>query len=171
METLDHYFADPSFWVYMAFFVFLLIAIIKGSKTVKIMLDSKISEIVREMENSQGLREEALGVLADAKYKEQLADTRIRDIVQETEEKIRNIEDEAKQALNRALALQRKRMDEKIMRLEVDTQYFIKNQIIKCSMEVSEHILRDDFHGEEDKVYVRRLIDNFPEVYNKYNVQ
>ena len=171
METLDHYFADPSFWVYMAFFAFLLIAIIKGSKTVKIMLDGKISEIVREMENSQGLREEALGVLADAKYKEQLAETRIRDIIQETEEKIRNIEDEAKQALNRALALQRKRMDEKIMRLEVDTQYFIKNQIIKCSMEVSEHILRDDFHEEEDKVYIRRLIDNFPEVYNKYNVQ
>ncbi len=167
----DHYFSDPKFWVQVAFFTFVIIAIIKGHRTVRTMLDGKISDIVKEMENSQQLREEALGVLADAKYKEQLAETRVRDMENETEEKIRNIEDEARQTLNRTLAIQRQRMDDKIIRLEAETKFIVHQTIVRCAIDVSEKILRDDFHEAEDRVYIRRIVENIPETYSKQNFE
>ncbi len=166
---MEQYFSDPKFWVHASFFLFLLIVIVKGRGAVRAMLDSKISEILKEMENAQQLREEALGVLAEAKYKEQLSETRMRDMESETEEKIRNIEDEARQTLNRTLAMQRKRMDDKITRLENETKYMINRAIIECAKKVSEKILREDFNAAEDKVYMKRIVESLPAIYAKRN--
>ncbi|MCH9852162.1 MAG: hypothetical protein K0U45_01515 [Alphaproteobacteria bacterium] len=167
---MEHYFSDPKFWVHASFFIFLLIVIIKGRGAVRAMLDGKISEILKEMENAQQLREEALGVLAEAKYKEQLAETRVRDMESETDEKIRNIEDEARQTLNRTLAMQRKRMDDKITRLENETKQMINRAIIECAKQVSMKILREDFHEAEDRVYMKRIVEVLPIIYAKRNI-
>ena len=167
---MEQYFSDPKFWVHASFFLFLLIVIVKGRGAVRAMLDSKISEILKEMENAQQLREEALGVLAEAKYKEQLSETRMRDMESETEEKIRNIEDEARQTLNRTLAMQRKRMDDKITRLENETKQMINRAIIECTKKVSEKILREDFNAAEDRVYMKRIVESLPAIYAKRNV-
>ncbi len=162
-----HYFSDPAFWVHLAFFVFLAIVIVKGRVAVKLMLDGKISEIIKEIENAQQLREEALGVLVEAKYKEQLAETRTRDMVQETEDRIRHIEDEARQTLNRTLAVQRRRMGDKIRRLELDTRKIVHQELIAVAIRVAGGVLCNDFHEVEDRLYVNKAIDSLPMVYDK----
>ena len=165
MENLSHQFQDPAFWVYCAFFAFLILSVWKGRVAVKTMLDGKIAEIIREIENAQILREEALGVLAEAKYKEQFAETRIRDMQQETEDRIRTVEDNAKKALGRHLELQRKKMEEKITRMEKEAQRRIKQAITDSALDIAGKILREEFGELEDKNYTALMIEKLPAQY------
>ena len=66
-------FADPRFWVGVAFFIFFLIFGGKAWNAITKMLDSRAAGIRRELDEASRLRREAEAMLADATTKREAA--------------------------------------------------------------------------------------------------
>ena len=147
---------DPTFWVAVAFVVFVVLVFkpIKGALIGG--LDAKIAEIRREVEEAEKLREEAQSLLANYQRQQRQAIQDSEAIVARAKEEAERHRAEADEAMKDMVHRQEEQAREKIAQAEAAAIQEVRSMSVELAMAAAEKLLADRLAGDEGS----RLIDN-----------
>ena len=151
---------NPTFWVAVAFFLFMGLMFWKARKPVLDGLDARAERIKAELDQAQRLREEAQKALAEYKRKE-------RDAAKEAEAMLAHAKHEAelirKQAAEDLQAVLRRRERaavEKIAQAEVQAVQEVRSQAVDIAMAATAKLLSDSVDPGRDQAMVDQAIQD-----------
>ena len=147
---------DPTFWVAVAFVVFVVLVFkpIKGALIGG--LDAKIAEIRQEVEEAEKLREEAQSLLANYQRQQRQAIQDAEAIVARAKEEAERHRAEADEAMKDMVRRQEEQAREKIAQAEAAAIQEVRSMSVELAMAAAEKLLADRLAGDEGS----RLIDN-----------
>ena len=153
---MDSLIQDPTFWVAVAFVVFvgLVFKPIKGALIGG--LDAKIAEIRQEVEEAEKLREEAQSLLANYQRQQRQAIQDAEAIVARAKEEAERHRAEADEAMKDMVRRQEEQAREKIAQAEAAAIQEVRSMSVELAMAAAEKLLADRLAGDEGS----RLIDN-----------
>ena len=153
---MDSLIQDPTFWVAVAFVVFVVLVFkpIKGALIGG--LDAKIAEIRQEVEEAEKLREEAQSMLANYQRKQRQAIQDAEAIVARAKEEAERDRAEADEAMKDMVRRQEEQAREKIAQAEAAAIQEVRSMSVELAMAAAEKLLAERLAGEEGS----RLIDN-----------
>ena len=154
---------DPTFWVAVAFVIF-LIAVFKPVKGALIGgLDAKIEEIRREVEEAEKLREEAQSLLANYQRQQRQAMQDAENIVARAKEEAGRHRAEADEAMKEMVRRQEEQAREKIAQAEAAAIQEVKSMAVDLAMAASEKLLADKLVGDEGSRLIDKSISEIPQ--------
>ena len=149
---------DPTFWVAVAFVVFVGLMVWKARKPMLDGLDARAERIKTELDEAQRLREEAQKTLAEYKRKQ-------RDAVKEAEDMLASARHEAellsKQAaddLANTLRRRERAALEKIAQAEAQAVQDVRAQAVDIAMAATAKLLSENVNPERDQAMVDKAI-------------
>ena len=153
---MDSLIQDPTFWVAVAFVVFVVLVFkpIKGALIGG--LDAKIAEIRQEVEEAEKLREEAQSMLANYQRRQRQAIQDAEAIVARAKEEAERHRAEADEAMKDMVRRQEEQAREKIAQAEAAAIQEVRSMSVELAMAAAEKLLADRLAGDEGS----RLIDN-----------
>ena len=153
---MDSLIQDPTFWVAVAFVVFVVLVFkpIKGALIGG--LDAKIAEIRQEVEEAEKLREEAQSMLANYQRRQRKAIQDAEAIVARAKEEAERHRAEADEAMKDMVRRQEEQAREKIAQAEAAAIQEVRSMSVELAMAAAEKLLADRLAGDEGS----RLIDN-----------
>ena len=153
---MDSLIQDPTFWVAVAFVVFVVLVFkpIKGALIGG--LDAKIAEIRQEVEEAEKLREEAQSLLANYQRQQRQAIQDAEAIVARAKEEAERHRAEADEAMKDMVRRQEEQAREKIAQAETAAIQEVRSMSVELAMAAAEKLLADRLTGDEGS----RLIDN-----------
>ena len=153
---MDSLIQDPTFWVAVAFVVFVVLVFkpIKGALIGG--LDAKIAEIRQEVEEAEKLREEAQSLLANYQRQQRQAIQDAEAIVARAKEEAERHRAEADEAMKFMVRRQVDQAREKIAQAEAAAIQEVRSMSVELAMAAAEKLLADRLAGDEGS----RLIDN-----------
>ena len=153
---MDSLIQDPTFWVAVAFVVFvgLVFKPIKGALIGG--LDAKIAEIRQEVEEAEKLREEAQSLLANYQRQQRQAIQDAEAIVARAKEEAERHRAEADEAMKDMVRRQEEQAREKIAQAEAAAIQEVRSMSVELAMAAAEKLLADRLAADEGS----RLIDN-----------
>ena len=153
---MDSLIQDPTFWVAVAFVVFVVLVFkpIKGALIGG--LDAKIAEIRQEVEEAEKLREEAQSLLANYQRQQRQAIQDAEAIVARAKEEAERHRAEADEAMKDMVRRQEEQAREKIAQAETAAIQEVRSMSVELAMAAAEKLLADRLAGDEGS----RLIDN-----------
>ena len=153
---MDPLIQDPTFWVAVAFVVFVVLVFkpIKGALIGG--LDAKIAEIRQEVEEAEKLREEAQSMLANYQRQQRQAIQDAEAIVARAKEEAERHRAEADEAMKDMVRRQEEQAREKIAQAEAAAIQEVRSMSVELAMAAAEKLLADRLAGDEGS----RLIDN-----------
>ena len=153
---MDSLIQDPTFWVAVAFVVFVVLVFkpIKGALIGG--LDAKIAEIRQEVEEAEKLREEAQSLLANYQRQQRQAIQDAEAIVARAKEEAERHRAEADEAMKDMVRRQEEQAREKIAQAEAAAIQEVRSMSVELAMAAAEKLLADRLAGDEGS----RLIDN-----------
>ena len=153
---MDSLIQDPTFWVAVAFVVFVVLVFkpIKGALIGG--LDAKIAEIRQEVEEAEKLREEAQSLLANYQRQQRQAIQDAEAIVARAKEEAEQYRTEADEAMKDMVRRQEEQAREKIVQAETAAIQEVRSMSAELAMAAAEKLLADRLAGDEGS----RLIDN-----------
>ena len=153
---MDSLIQDPTFWVAVAFVVFVVLVFkpIKGALIGG--LDAKIAEIRQEVEEAEKLREEAQSMLANYQRQQRQAIQDAEAIVARAKEEAERHRAEADEAMKDMVRRQEEQAREKIAQAETAAIQEVRSMSVELAMAAAERLLADRLDGDEGS----RLIDN-----------
>ncbi|MEC7537343.1 MAG: F0F1 ATP synthase subunit B [Pseudomonadota bacterium] len=154
---------DPTFWVAVAFVIF-VIAVFKPIKGALIGgLDAKIEEIRREVEEAEKLREEAQSLLANYQRQQRQAMQDAENIVARAKEEAVRHRAEADEAMKEMVRRQEEQAREKIAQAEAAAIQEVKLMAVDLAMAASEKLLADKLVGDEGSRLIDKSISEIPQ--------
>ena len=153
---MDSLIQDPTFWVAVAFVVFVVLVFkpIKGALIGG--LDAKIAEVRQEVEEAEKLREEAQSLLANYQRQQRQAIQDAETIVARAKEEAERHRAEADEAMKDMVRRQEEQAREKIAQAEAAAIQEVRSMSVELAMAAAEKLLADRLAGDEGS----RLIDN-----------
>ncbi len=153
---------SPTFWVALAFVVF-VVAVFKPIRAALTgALDDKIGQIRNEVEEAQRLREEAQATLASYQRKQ-------RDAAQEVEAMMAHAKSEAEAhrksaeaALAAMLQRQEQSASEKILQAEATAVQEIRDRAISVALSATMILLEDKLSGDVGDALINDAIKTLP---------
>lgn len=149
---------DPTFWVAIAFVVFVGLMVWKASKPILAGIDARGERIKAELDEAQRLREEAQKALAEYKRKQ-------RDVAKEAEDLLANAKHEANLLRNQAaedlkatLARREKAALEKIAQAEVQAVQDVRALAVDIAMAATAKLLSENVDPNRDQAMVDQAI-------------
>ena len=142
---------DPTFWVAIAFVVFVGLMVWKATKPILAGIDARGERIKTELDEAQRLREEAQKALAEYKRKQ-------RDVAKEAEDLLANAKHEAELLRNQAaedlkatLARREKAALEKIAQAEVQAVQDVRALAVDIAMAATAKLLSENVDPTRDQ--------------------
>lgn len=159
MSALFH---DPTFWVAIAFVVF-VVALYKPVRN-KLFegLDAKIAEIRREVEEAERLREEAQSLLATYQRQQRQAAQEAENIVARAKADAQRHRAEAEEAIREAIRRQEEQAREKIAQAEAAAVNEVRGMAVDLAIAAAERLLAERLSGPEGTSLVDRSIQDIP---------
>jgi F-type H+-transporting ATPase subunit b len=152
MDALIH---DPTFWVAIAFVIF-VIAVFKPIRSTLLGgLDAKIAEIRQEVEEAEKLREETQRLLANYQRQQRQALQDAENIVTRAREEAERHRTEGNEAMKDMVRRQEEQARDKIAQAGVSAIQEIRTMSVELAMVAAEKLLADRLAGPEGG----RLID------------
>ena len=149
-------FQDPTFWVAVAFVIFLAIALwLKVHKALLGALDGRITRIKSELDEAQSLREEAQKMLAESKRKQRDALGEAEKIIEHAQEEADRLRRAAETELEQSLVRRTQQAEEKITQAEAAALKDVRNQAVDVAVAATAHLLAERL----DKKRAEGLID------------
>lgn len=159
---MDAFIHDPTFWVAVAFVVFVVL-IFKPIKGALIGgLDAKIEEIRQEVEEAEKLREEAQSLLANYQRQQRQAIQDAEAIVARAKEEAERHRFEADEAMKDMVRRQEEQSREKIIQAEAIAVQEIRAMSVELAMAAAEKLLTDRLFDEEGSNLINQAIEDIP---------
>jgi F-type H+-transporting ATPase subunit b len=159
MDALMH---STTFWVAVAFAVFVIAAFKPGKRILGEALDGRIAKIREEVEEAQRLREEAQATLASYQRRQ-------REAIQEAEQIIAHAREEAERAranamtdLEDSITRREQQAAEKIAQAEAAALDEIREKAVDMAIEATARLLEKKMAGEAGEKFVASAIKDIP---------
>lgn len=159
MDALMH---STTFWVAVAFAVFVIAAFKPGKRILGEALDGRIAKIREEVEEAQRLREEAQATLASYQRRQ-------REAIQEAEQIIAHAREEAERAranamtdLEDSIARREQQAAVKIAQAEAAALDEIREKAVDMAIEATARLLEKKMAGEAGEKFVASAIKDMP---------
>ena len=150
--------SDPQFWVFIAFFIFILIVFKPIKNMLTLNLDSKINEIKNTIKNAEDLKNESQQTLSEIKKRQDDVQIEIKNMQSDSEKKIKLIEKESKQKLDEQINKRNILAKNKIEQMSRDANMEIQQYLVNNSIEATIKILEKKLNQEQKGKLINQSI-------------
>ena len=146
---------DATFWVAISFLIFILFLIyLKIPTKVKNTLDENITNIKKQIEESEKLKEEAKHKLAEHEKKIVSSKSEIQKMIREANEQAEKNVIKSNEIFHKQIEIRKKNTEEKIKQLKNQAVKDIKNASINIAFESIEKLMLNTLDKNKlDKIY------------------
>ena len=148
-------FSDPQFWVAVAFVAFIVAVFNPIRKILTTSLDEQIKDIKDKIEEAENLKNETQVSLSEIKQRQNDVQSEIQTILNEAENKVKQIEQLAADKLKDQIAKRQVLAEAKIEQLTRDANNLIQTHITSSAIYATISILEQKLNSEEQQ----KLID------------
>jgi len=149
---------DPTFWVAVAFFVFMGLIVWKARKTIIDGIDARAERIKAELDEAQRLREEAQKTLAEYKRKQRDAAKETEDLLASARHEAQLLRKQAEKDLTETLARREKAALDKIAQAEVHAVQDVRAQAVDIAVAATAKLLSENVDPDRDQSMVNQAI-------------
>ena len=159
---MDALINDPTFWVAIAFVLF-VIAVFKPIRGAMLGgLDAKISEIRQEVEEAEKLREEAQSLLANYQRQQRQALQDAENIVIRARQEAERHRAEGEEVIKEMVRRQEEQARDKIAQAEAAAIQEVRAMSVELAMKAAEKLLTDRLTGAEGGQLIDQSIEEIP---------
>ena len=155
-------FQDPTFWVAIAFVVFVVLVFKPGKAALLGALDGKIDQIRNEVEEAQRLREEAQATLAAYQRQQRDAAQEAENLMARAQAEAETHRKQAMAALQTALERQEAMAREKIARAEAAAVAEVQRRAVEVALLASASLLESKLSGAAGDALIDESIRALP---------
>lgn len=149
---------NPSFWVAVAFFVFLAIAFKPAKTAILGALDGKIDEIKADVEHAAKLRDEAQALLADYERKQQQSAAQAEEMIATAKREAEDAKTRAEEELRASLERQQKLALERISLAEEKALSEVRIAAADLAIAATEKLITERAAGKEGDALIEKSI-------------
>ena len=146
---------DATFWVAVSFFIFIILLIyFKIPSKVKNILDENIAQIIKQVDESEKLKEEAKRQLAE--YEKRIGDSKsqVKRMIKEANDQAEKNIIKSNEVFHKLIEIRKKNTEEKIKQLKNQAIKDIKNAAVNIAFESIEKLLINSLDKSKlDKIY------------------
>ena len=146
---------DATFWVAVSFFIFIILLIyFKIPSKVKNILDENIAQIIKQVDESEKLKEEAKRQLAE--YEKRIGDSKsqVKRMIKEANDQAEKNIIKSNEVFHKLIEIRKKNTEEKIKQLKNQAIKDIKNAAVNIAFESIEKLLINTLDKSKlDKIY------------------
>ena len=136
-------FQDPTFWVAVAFVIF-VIAVFKPIKAALIGgLDAKIKEIRQEVEEAEKLREEAQSLLASYQRQQRDALAEAEQIISQAEAEAERLKEQAEEVMAATIKRREEQAVQRISQAEASAVQDVRDQAVELAIGVATKLIAE----------------------------
>lgn len=155
-------FADPSFWVAVAFFLFLAIAGKTLWKGIAETLDKRTAVIAKALSDAEQLRADATKAKAEAERMLSQAATDAEGIITQAREESERMQVRAKAELEISIARREQQARDRIAQAESAASKQIRDAAVDAALSATRSLLRDQAAGPNAQALVDQAILELP---------
>ena len=159
-------FTSTTFWVGVAFFIFLGIVARKGGASILALLDERRESIRQTLEDAENLHEDAQKILADYKRKQREAIKEAEDIVAHAKREADRLRQDAEAHLEVALNRRMQQADEKIKRAEAAAIQEVRNTAIEVAITATRTVLEQNISAAKADALLDDVIAQLPKKFH-----
>ena len=137
------FYANPEFWVGVAFIVVVAFLARPIVRLVKNMTASRADEIRRKIDEAHSLKEEAVALLNDYKERFRNADKESEAIIEKAKISVEKYKQEAMEDINVSLAHKEENFALRVNAMERDASNEIRNTAVDFSVETVRNIIKE----------------------------
>ena len=160
-------FSDPQFWVAVSFFLFILAIFNPVRKILKSSLDSQISEIKKNIEETENLKNEAHKTLTELETRKNEVQKEIKELKISTENKISELKESYSKKLTDQIEKRKVLAESKIEQFVRETNISVKNFISNSAIEATTSILNNNLSSEKKSDLINDSIKELNSVLKK----
>ena len=160
---MAHLFADPEFWVFVAFVVFVGLIWIPARKMVAGGLDNRAARIREELETARDLREEAQRTLAVYQAKEREAAAEARQIIAHATAEAERIAAQSARDLEESLERRRQLAEERIAQEEAKALSEIRGAAVDVAIAAARRVIQSELDEERGAALIDQAIVALPQ--------
>ena len=138
---------DATFWTAVAFVIFVLLVVWKARGVVAAAVNARINTIKAELDQAEGLREEAQAALAAVQRQQHDAVKQAEEIVANAKAEVKIMKAEARKRLDESLTRREAQAMDKIAQAEAHAIQEVRNLAVDMAMAASTQILSDKMSG------------------------
>ncbi len=154
---------DPTFWVLVAFVLFIGAAGRPIAKAITAGLDKRADKIRADMEEAEKLREEAQDLLASYQRKQRDAEEEAKAIVAHAREESERLVVQGRERLEAALERREKLAMDRIEQAEAQAIDTVRAKTVDVALSATRDFLANKFTGKEADALVEAAIKELPE--------
>ena len=155
-------FQDPTFWVAIAFVVFVIAVFRPISKAITQGLDKRADTIRQEIDEAQALREEAQKKLAEYKRLQRDAVSEAADIIEKAKHEAAVLREQAEKDLAAQLERREQLAMEKIQQAEATALKEIRNTAVDIAVAATRRLLTDQMEADKANSLIDDSIRDLP---------
>lgn len=155
-------FADPTFWVLIAFVLFFVFTFKPLRRVILGGIDGKIAEIKEQVDEAAKLRDEAQALLAEYERKQQQATGRAEEMIAAARKEAEAAKKVAEQDLRASLERSEKLALERISQAEDKALQEVREMAVDLAIAASEKIIAERIAGADGDAIVDRAIKDLP---------
>ncbi len=140
---MDPMYMSPTFWVAIAFLIFVALAWKPLGKFMANALDKRSDEIAKELREAVSLREEAQSLLAEYQKKQRENMEEAKRIVEQTKADAQAMAERAEQNLRDTLEKRKEMAMEKIAQAEVAAIRSVQQNVVDIALSASRNMIED----------------------------
>ena len=150
---------DATFWVAISFLIFIVLLIyFKIPSKIKSSLDENINLIIKQVEESEKLKETAKNRLAEQEKKLDLSKSEITKLIQEANENAEKNITRSNEIFNKQMEIKKKNVEDKIRQMKNQAIKDVKNASINIAFESTEKMLLNSIDKSKlDRVFNQSL--------------
>lgn len=151
-----------TFWVAIAFIVFIIAVFKPLSKAATGALDDKIVLIRNEIEEAQRLREEAQATLASYQLKQRDAAQEVQAIMEQAKAEAAAHRKNTEATLESMLKRQEQSATEKIQQAEAAAVQEVRNRAVTVALAATANLLEENLAGDSGAMLIDEAIKSLP---------
>jgi F-type H+-transporting ATPase subunit b len=145
------FFYQPASWVFIAFIIFISIAIyLKVPNMVTKLLDEQISKIKNDLDDARKLKEDANSLLAEYERKIESANKEAENIINQAKNNAKSYEENSNKKVEEFILRSEKQSIEKIQQAQKSAIKKINEEIVNKSLEVAEKIISKNMNDQNN---------------------
>jgi F-type H+-transporting ATPase subunit b len=159
-------FADPSFWVGLAFLLVVALVFKPIAKTVSSTLDGRAAKIREQIEEARKLREDAQAVLAGYQSKQRDALAEAEKIISQAKAEAARMKTDAEVDLTRALERREQQALERISQSEAQALEQVQNTAVDVALSAAEALIRGNLDDSKKQALADQAIGELQSRFN-----
>lgn len=149
---------DPTFWIAVAFLVFVALAARPVSGALAAALDARSARIRTELEEAQALREEAQKTVAEFKRKQRDALKEAEQILDHAKLEAKRLRERAERDLEAALERREQAALDKIAQAEAQALQEVRDQAIEVALVATAKLISENLGPERSGAMIDQAI-------------